>query len=139
LLNKSLISKKIILWRYLVPVIAYLGFLVFLTLRADDELPKFDFPYIDKIVHVALFTVLSFLICRFLLSGLGRQTLWKIVGVAFLLAAIYGALDEFWIQPHAIGRHTDFADYFCNLLGSALGASLTPAYRRWKNRRSRIQ
>jgi len=132
---KSLLSKKIIVWRYFLPVLIYLSFLIFLTLRADNELPSINLPYIDKVVHVLLFTLLSFLICRFLVSGLGRSTLWKIALVAFVFAAAYGAADEFLIQPHATGRHTEFLDYLCNLLGSAIGAGLTPAYRRWKQQR----
>lgn len=131
-----MLPRKVVLLRYFVPVIAYLGFLIFLTLRADNELPALEIPYLDKIAHVFLFTILSFLICRFLLTGLGRETLWKIVTAAFLLAALYGAVDEFVIQPQASGRHMEIADYFCNLIGSALGAGLTPSYRRWKNQKT---
>ncbi len=119
-----------LLFRYALPVILYLSLLIFLTLRSSNELPEWNIPYIDKIAHFSMFFGLSFLISRFLVSGLRRQTFWKIWLCAFALSALYATADEFLIQPMAEGRQMEAADFACNLAGSASGALFIPIYRR---------
>jgi VanZ family protein len=131
---KSSISLSHLFFRYFLPVIAYLGLLVFLTLRSQDELPDLELPFVDKIAHFILFAGLSFFISRFLSTGLGRQSTWKIYLCASLVSIFYGTLDEFFIQPLAQDRYTEWADYLCNVLGAMTGPLLMPIYKKIRDR-----
>ena len=71
-----------------------------------------SFPGDDKVVHAVLYAVLGAL----LRVALGRT------GPAVVLAAAYGATDEFH-QSFVPGRDADLFDWFADVVGAVLGAA----------------
>jgi VanZ family protein len=72
----------------------------------------------DKWAHIVFYAVLTFLIARARSRQLAMQKrVWGNFIVAFLIAAIYGAIIEV-IQLYFIsGRHGDLEDLAANLIG----------------------
>jgi len=81
---------------------------------------KLSIPGADKWEHVGAYGTLCLLLAV-------RQTFvppvnWKILCRIACFVALYGVFDEL-TQPF-VGRHADIADWFADILGSALGLAV---------------
>ena len=93
------------------------------SIRAED-LPKIDFPNIDKLFHFVEYFILGALLIREFASSSDKVNFKFILLLSILIASIYGALDEFH-QRFVPGRSPDIFDIFSDIIGSLSGALLS--------------
>ncbi len=105
-----------------------------LTSLPGDEIPEWEIPHIDKIVHFLMYLVLSLSLARALTGKIRETVSWtrysRRLIFCILCIFIFGAIDE-WHQQFVPGREMSLADWFMDALGALLGALLTIQYRRW--------
>ena len=125
---KSLLESK----QLLVVCIFYSVFITIIFLLPTKEISKlFDtFIPIDKLVHVVIFLVLSFLWLFYVNSVLNDI---KPIVLFFILAVclFYGILIEVTQELYVSSRGADVLDVIADLLGSSLGLLF---FRNYKNR-----
>lgn len=99
--------------------LAYMG-AIFWQSSIEMPIPPEVLPdNFDKVLHLAEYGVLGFLLQRGIAVGLARPRLgWWI---AALIGALYGLSDEFH-QLHVAGRDASWGDAAADLVGSILGA-----------------
>ena len=109
-----------------------MGLIYHLSAQSEPEVPSFLLLN-DKVTHFFEYALLGLLLIRALkkeyfsrhkdgipaLSGKFNLTSLKLI--ALLIAAAYGASDEFH-QGFIIGRKADFYDWLVDLYGSAFGS-----------------
>ena len=109
-----------------------MGLIYHLSAQSEPEVPSFLLLN-DKVTHFFEYALLGLLLIRALkkeyfsrhkdgipaLSGKFNLTGLKLI--ALLIAAAYGASDEFH-QGFIIGRKADFYDWLVDLYGSAFGS-----------------
>lgn len=107
-------KKKIrIFW---IATIAYMGLIFLLSSLHGMRLPKIP-ENSDKLIHMAVYVPLGFLLCMALvMSGLRRYGF----VIALILTIIYGMTDEFH-QSFVPGRHASFGDVIADSVGALLG------------------
>lgn len=100
------------------PALAW-AFLIF----CESSIPSDDIPQSiilsqDKLIHMAIFAVLAWLVYRGLrLRAVAR---WEVAAwVTFLLCLVYGAADELH-QYFVPGRSMDVYDLIADVIGAAL-------------------
>ena len=125
---KSLLESK----QLLVVCILYSVFITIIFLLPTKEIPKlFDtFIPIDKLVHVVIFLVLTFLWLFYVNSVLNDI---KPIVLFFILAVclFYGILIEVTQELYVSSRGAEVLDVIADLLGASLGLLL---FRNYKNR-----
>ena len=77
-------------------------------------------PAAQNLLHIPLYGGLAFLWCWYL-SGRTRGP-WALL-LPFLLAALFGVLDEYY-QFHIPGRYASLTDVLFNAIGAGLGVCL---------------
>ncbi len=108
-------TSALVLWA---PAILWAAAIFLLASRAVPDIgPRF--PHKDKVVHLCLYGVLGWLVTRPLRRAHGLP-LQKAVALAIILAALYGASDE-WHQSFVPHRTADIDDWLADLIGAALG------------------
>lgn len=123
--------------RFLRLALAWALLIAFLCLTPGKNLPQWewaDLLSVDKLVHMLMFGVLSYLLAR----GLRDRTTntWtdgRILLVAGLLSVAYGGLMELLQDIPGLGRNGDVVDLTANTLGAVVGAWLV--HRLWRRRR----
>jgi len=118
-------DKKSIFWRYNWPVFTWAFIILVLCGMPGDKIPEMTFlqwlkP--DKIVHLFLFGVLSYL----MLKGFYKQTTFNVLNknaivYALILSIAYGCLVEFLQSTIFIHRSGDIRDAIANALGALIG------------------
>ncbi|MBT8218965.1 MAG: VanZ family protein [Bacteroidia bacterium] len=98
-------------------------FVLVLSTMPASEVPKIDFPHLDKIVHVGLYMVLSCLICGYLFRKLEWSKL-KLSIISLILAGIYGLLMELIQFAFFKSRSFEVSDIISNIIGSFIGIIL---------------
>ena len=125
---KSLLESK----QLLVVCILYSVFISILFLLPTKEIPKlFDtFIPIDKLVHVSIFLVLTFLWLLYVNSILNDT---KPIVLLFILIAslFYGILIEVIQELYVSSRGAEVLDVIADLLGTSLGLLF---FKNYKNR-----
>ena len=115
---KSLLESK----QLLVVCILYSVFITILFLLPTKEIPKLfnTFIPIDKLVHVFIFLVLTFL-WSFYVNSVLNDT--KPIVLLFILAAslFYGILIEVIQELYMSSRGAEVLDVIADLLGASLG------------------
>lgn len=106
--------------RYRLPVLLWVGVLLFLSSRAQHEFPKFDIPHLDKAVHFVLYFIFSFLIARLLYHRYFSTKPLVAIAIAVGFASVYGVCDEYF-QTFAPGRAVEFFDIVADILGASCG------------------
>ena len=103
------------------PVICYSGIIFYVSSLPDVSVPYGQF-YSDKLVHVAEYAILGYLLGRALATstGLSRQ---GVLLITVLFCAFYGASDEFH-QSFVPGRTCDVVDWLSDSLGGTIGSLL---------------
>lgn len=94
----------------------------------SKELPDFSFWNIfgiDKLVHIAMYGILSFLVLK---SGNLQPAHWKlqnnIVFIAALSGVVYGGLIELYQEFILFDRHGEWMDFVANMAGTFFGIML---------------
>ena len=125
---KSLLESK----QLLVVCILYSVFITILFLLPTKEIPKLfnTFIPIDKLVHVSIFLVLTFLWLLYVNSILNDT---KPIVLLFILIAslFYGILIEVIQELCVSSRGAEILDVIADLLGASLGLLF---FRYYKNR-----
>lgn len=91
-----------------------------IMLFTGTHLPRVPMPAIrnlDKVQHFVAFSGLAFLLAWSIPTRAGG--VWKKAGIAFLIAVVYGIIDEL-TQPF-FGRNRELADFFADCLGALFG------------------
>jgi|APTNR8051073442_1049403.scaffolds.fasta_scaffold00486_24 VanZ family protein len=120
--------------RYLRLAIAWALLIAFLCLTPGKNLPQWewaDLLSVDKVVHMLMFGVFSYLMAR----GL-REKGWpdpRSLLVAGGLSLGYGALMEVLQETPGLGRNGDVVDLTANTIGAVAGAYLV--HRAWAKAR----
>ena len=125
---KSLLESK----QLLVVCILYSVFITILFLLPTKEIPKLfnTFIPIDKLVHVSIFLVLTFLWLLYVNSILNDTK--PIVLLFILIASLFYAILIEVIQELCLSsREAEFFDIIADLLGVSLGLLF---FRNYKNR-----
>jgi len=125
---KSLLESK----QLLVVCILYSLFITIIFLLPSKEIPElFDtFIPIDKLVHVFIFLVLTFLWLLYVNSVLNGT---KPIALFFILAVclLYGILIEVIQEHYLSSRGAEVLDVIADILGASLGLLF---FRNYKNR-----
>lgn len=119
--------------RFLRLAIAWALVIAFLCLTPGKALPQWewaDLLSVDKLVHMLLFGMLSYLLARgFRDRSSNTWTDARVLFVAGLLSFVYGALMEVLQETPGLGRNGDLVDLTANTLGAVVGAYLV--HRLW--------
>ena len=108
--------------RYLYPAFLWAVFILLLTLTSGKEFPEVSLISFDKLVHMFLFAIQSYLLTR----GFTRQSRSMVlrynpVIFSFLISVMFGAATEL-IQAYFLTDRTgDVFDFIANALGSGAG------------------
>lgn len=112
-------------------------FLVIYALSATPitDLPRFDIPYADKLIHMALYFILGALLVRAMdhapirdIYTVGKHpehnaALAKLAFLAIIISLSYGVTDELH-QLIVPGRSCDIMDFFADCAGSIAGVTM---------------
>jgi len=101
--------------------------LLIITLADRNEIGflhfLYDFPGGDKVGHLLLFGILSFLLNLTALRSLHPRTCWRVAATTSLILALALAIEE-WSQRFFPARTFDLLDLFFSEMGVAGGAWL---------------
>ncbi len=81
----------------------------------------------SNILHFPEFALLALLLARAIQGTTAHSNLFAVLGAAFLLALVVGALDEFH-QAFVPGRLPDVHDWFRDGIGSIVGVAAWGAW-----------
>lgn len=111
------------LWYYLPPIIWALAIFIASSYPTESLAPKEVLDY-DKLIHVAVYCVLGFLVYRALTSANAPGWAFRHAGILTLaITALYGASDEFH-QHFVPGRSMAFLDWVADAAGGLLAIAL---------------
>ena len=101
---------------------------------SPEELPQL--PYLDKILHFAVYALLGILFLRALKTLPIKDNIKLITILAITLSSLYGISDE--IHQHYVPyRDADITDALADIIGSIFGVYIYNFFwleRRWKER-----
>jgi len=118
------LTSRVGLW---LPPLIYMAVIFYLSSQSAP-LPAVTAVVWDKILHLFEYAGLAALFGRALVGeGLGWSASFV---VAALLAAAYGATDEYH-QLFVPLRSGELRDWLVDVLGASLGAAVVFAFRRW--------
>jgi len=109
---------------YWFPILAYAGFIAFLSSLPGLATPSVAIFGFDKIIHIFEFGVFAFLLLRLLMHLEIRNPFL----IAIVVTVIYGVLDE-WHQSFVPGRMCSFWDILADTIGAVF--VLKFKYIRW--------
>lgn len=112
------------LWKYWIPVIAYMALIFYLSSRPMPEEILPEIWNVDKVAHFIEYGVLGFLWSRALKS---KQEMPKAALIAFVITFLYAVSDEIH-QYFVPNRNASVYDVIADGLGGWLGIWV---YRRW--------
>ncbi|MGH7731319.1 MAG: VanZ family protein [Candidatus Eiseniibacteriota bacterium] len=104
-----------LLARYWLPVLAYLGLIQFLGAQPELQVPML-FPNVDKVVHVLEYLVLGVLLARAFRATLGVAVPIRTALTAVGVGLTIGAADEI-VQSFVPGRMTSLNDLLADATG----------------------
>jgi len=110
------------------PAIAWLvlaGYCLVIFIQSALPTPDMgpDFPFQDKMTHLAAYAVMGFLACRAWASLPWPRGTLAICLAGFLFAVLFGLSDE-WHQSFVPGRTADRWDVVADGLGALLGTGI---------------
>lgn len=107
-------------------VILYIILVIGISSVPGEHISDFKWLYEDKLLHAVEFMIFGILVTRVFVFKMAQRV--KIFLIAFLIAGIFGALDETY-QILIPGRESSYADWVADLVGAALGSLV---YLQWK-------
>jgi len=111
-----MLTSRLGLWA---PVVAYMA--AIFALSSTSHLPSAPGGLSDKEVHGLVYAGLVAVLARALAGGAWTRLTPRVVVVAWLVAVLYGASDE-WHQRFVSERTSDLLDVAADASGAALGA-----------------
>ena len=108
--------------RYWLPLFTYCLFIFFLS-SSPNPLPIPHLFLGDKLLHIAEYSILGFLMARSIFSLNLRYPQRPLFIIAIILSTLYGLSDEVH-QSFTPGRTTSLGDLIADGLGSLIGAVL---------------
>ncbi len=109
-------DPAIVRWRIAAAMLLVLASYVLLAPSSAVPDTRWDIPYLDKVVHVAIFCVLGIVGAKSVPA--------RVRHLVFLGLVAYGALTE-GLQNYIPGRTSDLADLAANVTGAAIGVVLS--------------
>ena len=106
--------------RYHLFTIIWAVIILLLTLTSGGSNANIEFVYTDKLVHLIIFLVLSFLVIVGVSKQNGIRVKTKTIITSVLLCMLYGILIEF-IQYTLPQREFDYFDFLANNAGVVFG------------------
>lgn len=107
----------------LVPVLAVMGLIFFLSSLPGSEVPGLLFPGSDKLLHVAAYAVLASAALVAVPDGLRRRRPCRVALTVSLFSFLYGISDELH-QSFVPGRDASLPDVAADAAGAALAVSV---------------
>jgi len=113
------VTRQLITWA---PAIGWAMVLFLLSSLSDSDLSTFtfSFPFDDKVMHLALYSVLGGTLQFGRLSSNSGLAHWTVIAIGI----IYGVSDE-WHQSFVPGRNPSAADLLADTIGVLMGYTLT--------------
>ncbi|MBP7829120.1 MAG: VanZ family protein [Kiritimatiellae bacterium] len=102
---------------YWLPPLAWAGAIFYLSSRPSFPRPL-AYPHEDKVLHALFFGILALWLFRALSARLGLAA-WRSAALAFVLASLYGGLDEIH-QYFVPTRSMEAADWLADTAGAAV-------------------
>jgi VanZ family protein len=94
----------------------------------------------DKIVHLILYGVLSYLLLQSMLKQYGHASMrYRGTIIALALSILYGALMEYLQYASDLKRSGNIYDFIANTTGSIIGIAVFHRIARKKNGQSKCQ
>lgn len=122
--------------RYLRLALAWAALIAFLCLTPGSNLPQWqwaDLLSVDKLVHMLMFGVLSYLLARGFRDRAGNTwSMGRVLCIAGLMSFAYGALMELLQDIPGLGRNGDIVDLTANTIGAVVGVHLV--HRFWSRK-----
>ena len=108
--------------KFLLPALAWLVIITFLSTKGGVPLPKFNLFQADKLAHAAAYALLAALLLWGLSQGQGLR---RIHGAGtFVFASAYGMLMELVQYRYFPGRFFEYDDMLANTIGALAGWAL---------------
>jgi VanZ family protein len=114
--NKTVIFK---LW---LPVFLYAGFIFYMSSLPMAGMPPL-FPYADKLIHLAEYTLLGWLLAQAIKYSFDKLDKTKLYYLVIFICFLYGISDEFH-QSFVVTRTPSAWDVLADTIGGFLGAFL---------------
>jgi len=115
------VTRQLIAWG---PAIGWAMVLFLLSSLSDSDLSSFafsfSFPFDDKVMHLALYSVLGGTLQFGRLSSNSGLAHWTVIAIGI----IYGVSDE-WHQSFVPGRNPSAADLLADTMGVLMGYAFT--------------
>ena len=93
-----------------------------------------DWPYIDKLLHIAAYALLGALFLRAFKTLPIQHNLKLVMILSILLSSLYGISDEI-LQHFVPCRNADLMAVFADMLGSIIGVYIFQSrHTRWKKK-----
>ncbi len=123
-------------WRYHVLTIIWIVVIAILTLspaRSVPDVPFWNIPYFDKIVHAGIFAPLAFLMARGLFKHYKPNAkAGNFFYITFIFSVLYGGLIEY-LQNFIPGRSSEMLDLAANTIGVLIGLWIFYFFKSRKN------
>ncbi|HLG35362.1 MAG TPA: VanZ family protein [Bacteroidia bacterium] len=108
--------------RYLYPSLLWATFIFLLTFTSGKEFPEVTLISFDKLIHVFLFTVQSYLLMRgFIRQSTVMPLRYSPVIFSLLASAFLGAVTELMQAYLLADRAGDIYDFISNCIGTGAG------------------
>jgi hypothetical protein len=118
----------------MVPMVAAMGTIFFLSHQSGDNLPDLSLPGTDKLAHLAVYSLLAgtvlFSFCEELKSHHHRTVMFMTI----VICVLYGITDEFH-QSFIPGRFVSILDIVADCAGAVTACVL---WEWWRKRRCRV-
>lgn len=123
--------------RVWLPAALYMALIWALSSMSLTDVSIDEFPFRDKGIHALEYGVLGFLVAHASLRTWSQRGRLRIFGVALLITAGWGILDEIH-QAFVPGRSSDVLDVVADLIGALFGTSARMAISLFGARGSRV-
>lgn len=110
---------------YFLPALIWMALIAFLSLMRSGNLPTHNWLsafHVDKIIHIILYTVLSFLTLYALSKNFSFDS--KYFLYAIIISALFGMVIEIIQSTMNFGRSFELLDILANITGAFVGASI---------------
>ncbi|MET6989048.1 VanZ family protein [Sediminicola arcticus] len=108
--------------------IAFISWMVFITLLSlfsfsEGDLPDFEIPYMDKLVHFNFYFMAALLgVLSVRERTLGKSGLKKTILMILAAVILYGIVIEIMQSVFTVAREGDIFDVIANTFGALIGA-----------------
>jgi VanZ family protein len=123
---------------FIIPPIIWAALIFVASSIPSSDIPKAKILEFDKAIHLSIYFVFAFLIFRaFSYDGFSSKLHAAAAWVTVLLAAFYGATDEFH-QFFVPGRSMDVFDWLADTSGAILAVALAAYLVRRRKRKQAV-